>query len=156
MINHGNLSPALHVRIILPTSKHRNARSPQGLMIQSQPCPSHLVQCPVSSNTFPFRDPRLPSLQSPTFGMLRATLQSLFPIADVPNFPVLTLIFCAVRAGIYHAIPHFFIHLAIAGARVLLYIGQIKSHADACSKMRLLLACRSHCIANFFTSAVHV
>ena len=83
MINHGNLSPATHVRIILPTSKHRNARSPQGLMIQSQPCPSHLVQCPVSSNTFPFRDPRLPSLQSPTFDMLRATLQSPFPIADV-------------------------------------------------------------------------
>ena len=37
----------------------------------------------------------------------------------------------------------------MAGVRNLLYIGQIRSHADAYSKMRLLLACRSHCIANF-------
>ena len=156
MIKHGNLSHALHVQMILPTSKHRNATSPQGLMIPSQPCPSHLVQRPVSSNAFPFRDPALPSLQSSAFDMLRATLQSPFKITDAPDFPVLTLIFCAVRAGIYHPIPRFLIHPSMAGARILLYIGQIRSHADAYSKMRLLLACRSHCIANVFTSAVHI
>ena len=121
MIKHGSLSYGLLVQIILPTSNHKDARSPQVLMTMSQPCASHLVRRQVGSNAFPSKNPGPSSPQSPTFGMFRATLQSPITIADIPNFHVLTLIFCPLRTVIYHPIARSLTHPKIAGARSVVH-----------------------------------